>query len=336
MTWLGKSNQQPNAVSLLRGVLGIALPFLILKPSSNYHLLAFGIYIFGVFTDYWDGWLARRYNIVSDFGKIADPTADKILILGPLVTFAYLGYYSIWWVVPIFARELIITFCRIGLLIEGKAVAAEKLGKVKLVVQAAALSGSFLIMLAKDFHYSESLINGLNGLTFFLLVLAVILTLVSGYFFFKNNLESFQSQAFAKYISAFGVGLIPFSPGTLGSIVGLMLVLLVYWNPWLFWGSFILCFVASYWAVNRLDLSYNKDPQFVVSDEVLGTFITFMFIPITVNSVLAGFFLFRIFDIVKPFPLRRLEKLHGFWGITLDDLGAGFYSWLILLYYFHP
>jgi phosphatidylglycerophosphatase A len=91
---------------------------------------------------------------------------------------------------------------------------------------------------------------------------------------------------------------------------------------------------AGVWAVSRLDLSKDKDPQFVVMDEVLGIFLTFFLVPISLKTALVGFLLFRLFDILKPFPCRRLEKLPRFWGIAADDLMAGFYSWLILFFFF--
>ena len=98
--------------------------------------------------------------------------------------------------------------------------------------------------------------------------------------------------------------------------------------------TFFLLLAIGYWAVSRLDLSIVKDPGFVVMDEVCGVFITFFLVPISFNALLAGFFLFRIFDIIKPYPLRNLEKLPGYWGILCDDLGAGFYSWIIMAYFF--
>jgi phosphatidylglycerophosphatase A len=69
-----------------------------------------------------------------------------------------------------------------------------------------------------------------------------------------------------------------------------------------------------------------KDPQFVVIDEVAGQLITFIAVPATWKSLLLGFILFRGFDIVKPPPLRHLERLREGVGILLDDVGAGLYA----------
>jgi phosphatidylglycerophosphatase A len=76
--------------------------------------------------------------------------------------------------------------------------------------------------------------------------------------------------------------------------------------------------------------SGNKDPHFVVIDEVAGQMISLIGCPLNWKYLLAGFILFRSFDIVKPFPLRRLEKLPAGTGIMMDDVGAGLYALVLL------
>jgi phosphatidylglycerophosphatase A len=78
-----------------------------------------------------------------------------------------------------------------------------------------------------------------------------------------------------------------------------------------------------------------KDPGFVVIDEVAGQLITLIGVPLDWKYLLAGFILFRSFDIVKPFPLRRLERLPGGTGIMLDDVGAGLYALVLLQLWLH-
>ena len=87
MTWWPKFHNHgflPNALSLVRGVLGLSLPFFLLQEDPLLHLLAAFLFAVGCLTDYWDGVLARRHGLVSDFGKIVDPLTDKILILTPI------------------------------------------------------------------------------------------------------------------------------------------------------------------------------------------------------------------------------------------------------------
>jgi phosphatidylglycerophosphatase A len=79
-----------------------------------------------------------------------------------------------------------------------------------------------------------------------------------------------------------------------------------------------------------------KDPQFVVIDEVAGQLVTLVAVPLAWKTFLAGLILFRVFDILKPFPIRRLERLPEGTGIVVDDLGAGLYALAVmhLLLYF--
>lgn len=81
--------------------------------------------------------------------------------------------------------------------------------------------------------------------------------------------------------------------------------------------------------------SGREDPGFVVIDEVAGQMIALIGAPLSWNYLLAGFILFRSFDILKPFPLRRLEKLPGGTGIIMDDVGAGLYALVLLQLWLH-
>ncbi len=74
----------------------------------------------------------------------------------------------------------------------------------------------------------------------------------------------------------------------------------------------------------------KKDPGEVVIDEIVGYLITMGLIPLHLIKVIVGFILFRVFDIFKPFPIKRLERIGGGWGIMLDDAIAGLYAALIL------
>ena len=74
----------------------------------------------------------------------------------------------------------------------------------------------------------------------------------------------------------------------------------------------------------------KKDPGEVVIDEIVGYLITMGLIPFNLIKAIVGFFLFRVFDILKPFPIKRIEQIGGGWGIMLDDVIAGLYAALIL------
>ncbi|QMW02447.1 phosphatidylglycerophosphatase A family protein [Spirosoma foliorum] len=84
------------------------------------------------------------------------------------------------------------------------------------------------------------------------------------------------------------------------------------------------------WSANVVEEQWGKDSYRVVIDEVAGMCLSLLFIPITEKSLLVGLLLFRLFDIAKPFGIRKLEKLPGGWGVMLDDLLAGLYANLLL------
>jgi len=137
-----------------------------------------------------------------------------------------------------------------------------------------------------------------------------------------------------------GAGYFPVAPGTAGSAVGLVLVIAlrqaaldpVRWAVCLAAISGLL-FVLGVWSGGKAEKVFARvDPGQVVIDEVVGQIITFIATPrVTWMGLIAGFILFRAFDIVKPFPARRAERFPGGWGIMLDDVVAGLYSLMALV-----
>ncbi len=126
----------------------------------------------------------------------------------------------------------------------------------------------------------------------------------------------------------FGAGLFPVAPGTFGSLVAVPLVLVLhYLGVWC--GAFFLAILtgAALWASDRTRrLLGQDDPKEVVIDEVAGFLLTMLFLPCSWLALCLGFFLFRFFDILKPYPIRHAERLRGGFGIVLDDLLAGLYA----------
>jgi phosphatidylglycerophosphatase A len=131
------------------------------------------------------------------------------------------------------------------------------------------------------------------------------------------------------FVSCGYLGYSPLVPGTVGSALGCVLLYLL--PAVLSRLAFVIALaLAATFVLNSMELP-NKDPQHVVVDEVAGMCLTMVGQPITAISLLAGFILFRLFDIVKPFPIRRIERLPKGWGIVADDLAAGIYANVALL-----
>jgi phosphatidylglycerophosphatase A len=128
-------------------------------------------------------------------------------------------------------------------------------------------------------------------------------------------------------------GYFPIAPGTAGSAAGLVVYLLVWWaqSPLLEAGLIVAVFAAGIWSATHAERFFGGiDPGPVVIDEVLGMLVTLAFIPVGWSGAVAGFVIFRVFDVIKPFPANRLEKLHGGFGIMADDAMAGVYANLVL------
>ena len=143
----------------------------------------------------------------------------------------------------------------------------------------------------------------------------------------------FSEQAVIFLATGFFIGTVPFAPGTFGSIVGLPIVFLLSRLDLLLSISFILLFI--FFAVGIASAAEKilnqQDPAKIVIDEMAGLMVTFTGLPFNLTTAIAGFIIFRAFDILKPFPIRALErKLAGGTGVVFDDVLAGIYANLIL------
>ena len=124
----------------------------------------------------------------------------------------------------------------------------------------------------------------------------------------------------------FGSGLIPFMPGTFGSLAALpLLVPFLYLSPaTLLIAAVLACAIGIYLCGKTADDMQVHDHGSIVWDEVAGILLTFLWVPLSLWTVVAGFILFRFFDIVKPWPIGPVDKyVSGGLGIMLDDIIAG-------------
>ena len=138
----------------------------------------------------------------------------------------------------------------------------------------------------------------------------------------------------AVFIATVGYcGYFPFAPGTVGSAAGLVFYLLVWWtqSPIVEVGMIVALFAIGTWAGTIAERYFGGvDPGPIVMDEVVGMLITLAFIPVGWSGALAGFVLFRIFDVIKPYPADKLEAMHGGLGVMADDAMAAIYANLSL------
>ena len=135
----------PNKLTVLRMILVPIFMIIYMLDSIPFNaLFAAFVFIFASVTDWLDGYLARKNNIVTNFGKFMDPLADKLLVTGALLCLMERDIVSYWVVMIIIAREFIVTGLRLVAVTKGIVIAAGKMGKLKTVLQLIAISAAIL------------------------------------------------------------------------------------------------------------------------------------------------------------------------------------------------
>jgi CDP-diacylglycerol--glycerol-3-phosphate 3-phosphatidyltransferase len=163
----------PNALTVFRI---LAAPFIIALlyfPSRSTCLLATVLFLVAILTDLADGFWARKYDQVTNFGKFLDPLADKILIASVLIMLVELNWIPAWVAIIVIIRELLVTGLRAIAADKGQVIAADKYGKMKTIMQSVAL-------VPLIYHFPLFGIDTAK-LGFLLLLVAVVLTLYSGW-----------------------------------------------------------------------------------------------------------------------------------------------------------
>jgi len=127
-------------------------------------------------------------------------------------------------------------------------------------------------------------------------------------------------------------GRFPVAPGTAGTVVGLFIFLgMKGLAPVHYLTICVLVILVGTWTAGRAEVMLGRtDSPSIVIDEIAGYLVSMFMLPSGWVFVVSGFLLFRAFDIVKPWPLRRLQDLHGGPGVMLDDIGAGIYTNILL------
>ena len=131
--------------------------------------------------------------------------------------------------------------------------------------------------------------------------------------------------------TVFGIGYAPVAPGTFGSAAGLLVWWLLPHSAVVQAFAIVTIFLAGSWGGSVAERHFGRtDPGQVVIDEGMGMLITLFLNPVGATGAWAGFLLFRVFDVIKPYPANRLERLHGGIGVMADDAMAAVYANLVL------
>lgn len=141
-----------------------------------------------------------------------------------------------------------------------------------------------------------------------------------------------QLNLFEKIIgSVFFTGYIKYASGTFGSLAAILIYLIPgFENPTIMMFAISVCTVIGFRLGSKFETAYGKDPSQFVLDEVVGTWISLIFVPKTILFVALSFIIWRILDIIKPFPAKTIEKLKGGKGIVLDDIISAFYTLVLV------
>ncbi len=181
-----------NRLTLLRIVLTFVFMFFLFCRGPWAKALSLLIFIFAALSDFFDGRIAQRRNMVTDFGRFMDPIADKILVLAAFAAFVQMQLIDAWMFVIIIAREILITSLRLFALNKGKVLSAGKAGKHKTFSQMAVIFFILLFIVLKEvmlafFTWNPSWERLFSESIYILMLLTVILTLYSGLSYLWEN-----------------------------------------------------------------------------------------------------------------------------------------------------
>ncbi len=167
----------PNKLSVARVLCIPAIVALLHFPEPACRYAAAALFIIGCLTDFFDGRIARKRNLVTDFGKFIDPVADKLLVLTTMIMLIHLGQMPAWIVIIILCRELAVDGLRMVAVTKGNVIAAGPLGKWKTACQMILISAMLILNLSVYDAWPLTLLAGA----------VVLLTLISAVDYFVRN-----------------------------------------------------------------------------------------------------------------------------------------------------
>jgi CDP-diacylglycerol--glycerol-3-phosphate 3-phosphatidyltransferase len=179
----------PNTLTISRFFLTLLFLFFIFHPGLSNKIIAALIFFLGSATDWYDGYYARKHNLITNFGKILDPIADKFLVLSAFFAFMQMGMVAFWMFIVISFREILITIFRLFAIKKGKVLAAEAGGKYKTVLQIVTVSAILIFLIYRESFLqvnTNTEILWLKGIAV-LMIATVSLTLFSGASFLWHN-----------------------------------------------------------------------------------------------------------------------------------------------------
>jgi len=187
-----------NTLTIARILMTFGFIWLMTIEGVFARLIATILFIVACITDFYDGYVARRYSLETDLGKILDPIADKFLMLAAFLIFAYIDIISMLYFLIIFAREVLVTLIRLKARLKGLVLPAETLGKFKTVTQVVAITFTlvYLVFRESTFYsgWSDTTISWWQNTVDGLMMMAVAMTLISGFSFAWKHQQVFYDD----------------------------------------------------------------------------------------------------------------------------------------------
>ena len=174
----------PNKLSIIRVALIPVIVVLLYQQSDACRIIAGALFIIASLTDFLDGYIARKYDLVTNFGKFIDPVADKLLVLTTLIMLLHRSQTEAWIIIIILCRELSVDGLRLVAVTQGKVIAASPFGKIKTTCQ--------MIMITAAILLNQSAFS-----TWYMIILtaaAVVMTLFSAVDYFVKNRAVFSEN----------------------------------------------------------------------------------------------------------------------------------------------
>jgi len=183
----------PNKLTIFRIFLVAVFMFFVFSKGVVMKSMALITFLAASFTDILDGYIAKKYNMETDFGRLMDPIADKILVLSAFLAFVEMELIPAWMVVIIIFRDVIVTGLRMSALAKGKVISADEGGKHKMVSQVSAILVILFFLIFREagmkvFHFwSASTERIYKDAIFILMSITTLLTLISGMSYLIRN-----------------------------------------------------------------------------------------------------------------------------------------------------
>ncbi|MDD5952740.1 MAG: CDP-diacylglycerol--glycerol-3-phosphate 3-phosphatidyltransferase [Oscillospiraceae bacterium] len=191
----------PNKLTVARVIMvPFFVLFLINIPMPHHTVIALFLFALASFTDHLDGRIARKRNLITNFGKFLDPLADKILVISALICFVYLGWTNVWFLIVIVAREFMVSAVRLIAADNGKVIAANVWGKVKTITQMVAILVILILQYLQELMDLHLMPGFQNSQAVFYIIgecfvgLCVFFTILSGIIYLKDNWDLMKNS----------------------------------------------------------------------------------------------------------------------------------------------